>query len=368
MRPDTDDYRRLFLEDVPLIDTRAPVEFARGAFEHAVNLPLMTDAERHQVGIRYKEEGQQAAIALGRELVGPALQAERTRRWVEFARRHPEGYLYCFRGGLRSRITQDWMAGADIRYPYVRGGYKAMRRFLLGEMERLGGGMPLILVSGRTGTGKTRFLGRIRRSLDLEGLARHRGSSFGAMAESQPTPINFENRVAVRLLKLARENESSAVYIEGEGRLVGSLTVPDPLWANMQRSPALVLEAGMEERVEIGIADYVVDLLDRILQQEPGEHGFGHFAERHRQSLHRIRRRLGPESYDDALVMLEAALAAHRDHGDLEGYRPFIRLLLERYYDPMYDYQLSRRQAEVLAKGDAGELAGWLERRGVVLD
>ncbi len=368
MRSDTDNYQRLFLQDIPLIDTRAPVEFVRGAFEHAVNLPIMTDAERHQVGIRYKEAGQEAAIALGRELVGPALQAERTRLWVEFARQHPEGYLYCFRGGLRSRITQDWMARAGVHYPYIKGGYKAMRRFLLGVAARLGGGMPLILVSGRTGTGKTRLLGRIRRSLDLEGLANHRGSSFGTMAESQPTPINFENRVAVRLLKLARGDECSPVFVEGEGRLVGSLTVPDPLWTNMQRSPALVLEADMEQRVDIGISDYVVDLLDRVRLLEPGEAGFERFAERHRQSLYRIRRRLGLESYDEAQAMLEAALAAHRDHDDLEGYRPFIRLLLERYYDPMYDYQLSRRQGVVLARGDADVLTGWLQHRGVALD
>ncbi len=368
MRLDTDNYLQLFLENIPLIDTRAPVEFARGAFEHAVNLPLMTDAERHQVGIRYKESGQEAAIALGRELVGPTLQSERTRLWVDFARHHPEGYLYCFRGGLRSRITQDWMAQAGVHYPYIKGGYKAMRRFLLGVMERLGGGLPLILVSGRTGTGKTRLLGSIHRSLDLEGLANHRGSSFGTMAESQPTPVNFENRVAVRLLKLAQEDERSPVFVEGEGRLVGSLTVPDPLWANMQRSPALVLEADIEHRVDIGISDYVVDLLDRFRQLEPGEAGFERFAERHRQSLYRIRRRLGLASYDEGLSMLEAALAAHRDHDDLEGYRPFVRLLLERYYDPMYDYQLSRRQGEVLARGDADALASWLQRRGVTLD
>ena len=368
MRPDTDNYLRLFLEDIPLIDTRAPVEYARGAFEHAVNLPLMTDAERHQVGIRYKEAGQEAAIALGRELVDPALQSERTRRWVDFASRNPEGYLYCFRGGLRSRITQDWMAEAGVHYPYVRGGYKAMRRFLLGTVEKLGGGMPLILVSGRTGTGKTRLLGRIHRSLDLEGLANHRGSSFGPMADTQPTPINFENRVAVRLLKLARGDEGSPVFVEGEGRLVGCLSVPEPLWLNMRRSPALVLEAEMEHRVDIAISDYVVDLLDRIRQQDPDENGFARFAERHRQSLHRIRRRLGLASHDEALRLLESALAAHRDHDDVEGYRPFIRLLLERYYDPMYDYQLSRRQGEVLARGDAEALTDWLKRRDVALD
>ncbi len=366
-RPDTDDYRQVFLDDTPLIDTRAPVEFQRGAFEYAVNLPLMTDDERHQVGTRYKEAGQDAAIALGRELVGPEAQEARTQSWLDFARAHPRGYLYCFRGGLRSRITQGWMAEAGLEYPYIKGGYKAMRRYLLAQTERLGGSLPLVLVSGRTGTGKTMLLNRIQRSLDLEGLANHRGSSFGPMAEPQPTPINFENRLAVRLLKVTRNDETSPLFVEGEGRLVGKLTVPDPLWENMQRSPTLVLETGLEERVELGLADYVVDLLARIQKRVPGEAGFEEFADRHRQSLFRIRKRLGLEQYREALAMLEEALAAHRDHAVLEGYRPFIRLLLVRYYDPMYDYQLSRRQGEVLARGDAGELADWLRRRGVGL-
>ena len=365
MRSDTDNYQQLFLDDVPMIDTRAPVEFARGAFEHAVNLPLMSDEERHQVGIRYKEKGQEAAIALGRELVGPALQEERTRAWIDFAREHPNGYLYCFRGGLRSRITQDWMNEAGIRYPYVHGGYKAMRRFLLGVLEARGGTTPLVLISGRTGTGKTELLQRISRSLDLEGLANHRGSSFGPMAEPQPTPIDFENRLAARFLKLTRTDRTSPIFVEGEGRLVGSLTVPDALWSNMQRSPTLVLEADMDRRVEIGIQDYVVDLLNRIQRMQPGQAGFDLFAERHRQSLFNIRRRLGLERYEEAGAMLAEALDAHQRRGELAGYRPFIAFLLSSYYDPMYDYQLSKRPGNVLIRGDEETLVQWLRSHDV---
>ena len=94
-RDDTADYRALFLTDVPLMDTRAPVEFARGAFPTAANLPLMTDEERHQVGIRYKESGQASAIELGHSLVTGEVREARTRSWCDFARAHPDGYLYC---------------------------------------------------------------------------------------------------------------------------------------------------------------------------------------------------------------------------------------------------------------------------------
>ena len=105
MRDDTADYRALFLEDVPLMDTRAPVEFARGAFPTAANLPIMTGEERHQVGICYKEHGQAAAIELGHRLVSGDTRDARIAGWCDFARQHPDGYLYCFRGGLRSRTA-----------------------------------------------------------------------------------------------------------------------------------------------------------------------------------------------------------------------------------------------------------------------
>lgn len=363
-RVDTDNYGEIFLTDAPLIDTRAPVEFAKGAFRNAVNLPLMEDSERHQVGVRYKEAGQDAAVALGRELVDQKLQQQRTESWIRFARDNPNGYLYCFRGGLRSRITQDWMHAAGIRYPLVKGGYKAMRRFLIDRFECDVDFTKFVLISGRTGTGKTSLLNQIVRSVDLERLANHRGSSFGPLESSQPTPINFENELATKMLKLQYHDRSSPVFLEGEGRQIGSLSLPKILWDAMQRSPTLVLESDMTQRVEIGIRDYVVDLLSRIEQRYPGERGFELFAERHRKSLYNIRKRLGEQQYRLALDLLEEAISAHRNNQTTEGYRPFIRLLLEKYYDPMYDYQLSQRTSKVLFRGDHAELIDWLRKRG----
>ena len=324
----------------------------------------MEDSERHQVGIRYKEAGQEAAIALGRKLVDQELQRHRTESWVRFARNNPNGYLYCFRGGLRSRITQEWMNAAGISYPLVKGGYKAMRRFLIDRFEADINIADLILISGRTGTGKTLLLNQIVRSIDLEGLANHRGSSFGPLESSQPTPINFENELAVQMLKLQFEDRLSSIYLEGEGRQIGSLSLPRALWNAMQRAPILLLESDMAWRIEIGIQDYVVDLLSRIQRGNPGDHGFKLFAERHRNSLFNIRKRLGEKQYRVALNMLEEAITAHRDQKSTEGYRPFIRLLLEKYYDPMYDYQLSQRTSKILFRGDHAELIDWLRKRG----
>ena len=99
-------YRQLLLEDIPMIDVRAPIEFASGALPFAANLPLMADEERHQVGLCYKEQGQQAAIKLGHQLVSGDLKAERIQAWQDFISANPNAVLYCARGGLRSQLSQ----------------------------------------------------------------------------------------------------------------------------------------------------------------------------------------------------------------------------------------------------------------------
>jgi len=137
MRPDTQDYLSVLLLDTPLLDVRAPVEFAQGAFPGVTNIPLMNDEERHRVGLQYKQKGQDSAIELGHELVSGEIKQSRVAQWVEFARANPQGYLYCFRGGLRSRISQQWLAEAGIQYPRIIGGYKAMRSFLLESLEKI---------------------------------------------------------------------------------------------------------------------------------------------------------------------------------------------------------------------------------------
>ncbi|MGC8697787.1 MAG: tRNA 2-selenouridine(34) synthase MnmH, partial [Halothiobacillus sp.] len=99
-------FARLFIEQIPLLDVRAPVEFAAGAFPKSINIPLLNDQERHLVGIKYKQQGQAAAIALGYELVDEAKKQHRLTQWQDFFQKNPTGMLYCFRGGLRSRLSQ----------------------------------------------------------------------------------------------------------------------------------------------------------------------------------------------------------------------------------------------------------------------
>jgi len=356
-RPDTDDYRQLFLAETPMMDMRAPTEFDHGAFPCARSLPLLSDDERAQVGTCYKQQGQEAAIDLGHQLVSGELKARRLAQWAEFARAHPRGYLYCFRGGLRSATVQQWLRDEGIDYPLVKGGYKAMRRFLLDELERSVGRSQLVLISGKTGTGKTRVINRLQRSVDLEGLANHRGSSFGQLPQPQPTQIDFENALSITMLKLL-VTVQGRIYLEDEGHLIGRLSLPGVLSAKMKTAPMAVVEQTLDERVDVVIEDYVVDL-GRRYESLYGEQGRSRHSDKLQHDLARIRKRLGGERFQQVSATMAAAFAQQMLNGDLALHREWIACLLEQYYDPMYEYQLGKRDGEQLFRGNRDAVVAW---------
>ncbi|WP_372591344.1 tRNA 2-selenouridine(34) synthase MnmH [Guyparkeria sp.] len=366
--PVVTDLASVFIEDRPLMDVRAPIEFGQGAFPRAHNLPLLTDDERHQVGIRYKEAGQEAAIELGYQLVDEAEKAERVERWQAFAEAHPGGVLYCFRGGLRSRLTQQMLHEATgIAYPRIAGGYKALRRFLLNTLEEASPTAPLLMLGGRTGVGKTPFLFRFERYIDLEGRARHKGSAFGREPVPQPQPIDFENQVAIDLLRLRHRSPDAPILVEDEGKMVGARQVPPALFERMSRSPLVVIERPIEERVEQSLKDYIIDLEAGYRETLDTEAAGAepHVREHILGAIDRVARRLGGVRHQRVRGMAESALDAWYEHGDREGLRELIRVMLVEYYDPMYDYQLRHKRDRIRFTGSPDEVAQWLEARGL---
>jgi tRNA 2-selenouridine synthase len=356
-RPDTDDYRSLFLADIPMMDMRAPTEFAQGAFPLAQSLPLMSDEERAQVGVCYKEQGQSAAISLGHQLVSGDLRSGRLARWCDFTAAHPGGYLYCFRGGLRSQTVQQWLRDEGIDYPLVSGGYKAMRQFLLQELDRSVERADFILIAGKTGTGKTRVIEQLLRSVDLEGLAGHRGSSFGQLLEPQPSQIDFENALSINLMKQLASGERR-VFLEDEGHLIGRCALPQVLVDSMKEAPMVVVEENLAERIDVVIADYVIDLGNRFAVVE-GEEGPRLHCVKLQQDLFRIRKRLGGERHQMVSAMMDAAFAEQHISGDVSLHRDWVAALLTTYYDPMYEYQLEKRAGKCLFRGNRAAVIAW---------
>ena len=187
------------------------------------------------------------------------------------------------------------------------------------------------------------------------------------LARNLPSLI-FENQLAIRLIQLMHQDSSSPIYIEGEGRLVGRLTIPEVLWHKMCASPSIVLTADLSQRVDIATADYVSGLLSDIQNSNEGnsvdaksrESSFQLFSTRHKESLEKIRKRLGGEKFQHAQQLLDSALMRHQQHNDISHYRHFIGFILTEYYDPMYDYQLAQRESELLFTGDRVEMLSWI--------
>jgi tRNA 2-selenouridine synthase len=362
MPRDCTDYRDIFLNDRPMMDARAPIEFAHGAFPGVINLPLMNDREREQVGTCYKLHGQQAAIALGERLVSAEVREQRIQGWVEFARTHPDGYLYCFRGGLRSQIVQQWIKEeGGIDYPRVGGGYKAMRTFLLETVDQAVAECDFVLLGGMTGIGKTEVLVQLKNGVDLEGHANHRGSSFGKRATGQPTNIDFENRLAVDVLK-KRAAGFDQFVLEDESRVVGSCALPLPLYRAMQVAPMVWLEDSLDNRVERILQDYVIDLHAEFVAMY-GENGFALYAERLIASLNNIQRRLGGERHQRMFLQMEEALAEQARNGSVELFRDWISVLLREYYDPMYVFQREKKGGRIEFAGEREAVLEYLRER-----
>ncbi len=355
-----DGLQGLFLNDVPLLDVRAPAEFAEGAFPTAENHPLIDDDERHRIGLTYKDEGQDQAIELGEQLVSGELKARRIGQWKDFLQRHPDAVLYCFRGGMRSKTSQRWLfEETGISCPRVRGGYKAMRRFLLDQIGQNSAICRPVVIGGRTGVGKTRLLHRCDAQIDLEGLAHHRGSAFGHHPQPQPSQIDFENSFSIALMKqVSAGNRHFAV--EDESRNIGSRHIPPAFFARLETAPLVLLEASDEERVEITLQEYVHDSLASFQDAGDSETGFGEWADYLQNSLDRIRRRLGGDRHASVSKMLQEALALHARTGDTQGHRAWIAYLLHEYYDGMYEYQLSKKAQRIVFSGTQREILDYL--------
>lgn len=352
------DYHRILVDDIPLIDVRAPVEFAQGAFPCAQNLPLMLDSEREAVGICYKQHGQDAAIKLGNELVYGAVRDARLAAWREQCTRHPEGYIYCFRGGLRSHIVQQWLHESGVDYPLIEGGYKALRTFAMKATEQASL-LPMVLIGGNTGSGKTRMLRELAAGIDLEGVAHHRGSSFGRTLVKQSSQIDFENRLAVVLLK-KQDQGIRHWFLEDEGRIIGSNHLPICFYDQMQKAPVAVVDDPFETRI-VRLQEEYIDLMRVEFERAYGrELGWDNYTEYLHHGLFAIRKRLGMERYTKLKLYLEQALIQQRETRISDGHLAWLVPLLQEYYDPMYRYQLEKKAERIVFRGNYSEVKDYL--------
>ena len=298
-------------ENAPILDVRAPVEYAQGHVPGALSFPLFSDEERARIGTTYKQVSQDKAVLLGLDLFGPKMsQLVRIAHKLAPAK---EVRVHCWRGGMRSGAVQWLLELAGFRVHLLNKGYKDYRHWVLAQFAVV---RPLLVLGGLTGSGKTDVLHELARLgepvLDLEGLASHKGSAFGSIGlPPQPTQEQFENELAAVLSQLALE---TPVWVEDESRTIGGIHVPPPLFQQMGAAMLVVLEIPRVVRV-------------RKLAQEYGREDPGALA----TAILRIRKRLG------GLATKEALAAIGED--DMEK---MVSLVLD-YYDKTYGHGLTSR-------------------------
>ncbi len=306
-----------FLELRPqsvVIDVRTPAEFKQGHIAGAVNIPLFTDEERVVVGTLYKKVGKDAAIDKGLEFVGPRMAT-----MVSQARKLYNGnplLLYCWRGGMRSNSVAWLFNTAGIEAHTVVGGYKSYRREFGHYLQKT---WNYIVVGGATGSGKTDLLKALETSgnqvIDLEGLAHHKGSSFGAIGElPQPSTEQFENMIFEKMLTF---DIAKPVWLENESRTIGKVFIPQKMFADMEKCLLIRLQVPLETRVKRLVRDYTLCNKEDLLN-----------------AVERITKRLGgvaAKRAKEAIEVGDFALAAE---------------ILLAYYDKTYEYGFAERKSE----------------------
>lgn len=294
-----------------LLDVRTPAEFEQGHIPGALNLPLFSNEERAEVGTLYKQASPEKAYFRGLEIAGSKMAG-----YVREAFRLAPGRkiaVHCWRGGKRSSSIGTLLEFSGFQVEILTGGYKAYRNHLLEAFSSLP--LRLVVLGGKTGSGKTEILQHLKalgeQVIDLEGLANHKGSAFGALGQApQPTVEQFENNLFQALSAL---DERRRIWIENESRSIGRVFIPQGFWDQARSAPLIRLELPFEQRLEYIIA------------------GYGQFGEAELEAcLLKIEKRMGGQHMREALLSFK--------NGDIVR---ATSIALE-YYDKTYSHATSQ--------------------------
>ncbi len=239
----------------PVLDVRSPAEYEYGKIPGAVNLPIFSNEERAEIGTLFKQNGKDAAIKRGLEIVGPKM-----REMVEFAEGLPfrdSLLVHCWRGGMRSGSVAWLLHTYGLPVATLSGGYKNFRSYLLDYLKTP---LQLLVITGPTGSGKTELLKALdaagEQVIDFEGLARHKGSVFGELGQqTQPSSEYFQNLIFWRLKDF---DVQRPVWIEDESIGIGRVMIPEPLWKQMGLAPRIYLNMDREIRIARLVNEYGV--------------------------------------------------------------------------------------------------------------
>ena len=301
-----------------IIDVRAPSEFAEDHVPGALNLPVLSDDERAEVGTVYAQ-----VSPFDARKIGGAMVAQNTASHLRGPLAEKQGdwkpLIYCWRGGQRSGAFATILTQVGWRVSLLNGGYRSYRRLVVGMLYDTPLPHRITLIQGGTGTAKTRLLQHLKQAgaqmLDLEGLAQHRGSLFGALAGGQPSQKMFESRLAAALNTF---DPTKTTWIEAESSKVGARSVPPSLWTAMCAAPRIEIRAPLSAR-----AAYLCRAYSDLTED--------------RANLHAQIDRLRPYHAGDTIAQWQA----YADAGD---WQKLAENLIADHYDPRYTRSAVRLQ------------------------
>ena len=303
-----------------IIDARSEDEYANDHLPHAVNWPSLNNAERIVVGTMYKQVGGFEAQKHGAALVAANISKHIQNHVLDLPRNW-QPLIYCWRGGKRSGSLAMVLGQIGFKINLIEGGYKAFRAAMLQDIHRLAPQFQYRVISGSTGSGKTRLLQALRSEgaqvLDLEDLAQHRSSVLGHIpGQSQPSQKHFDTLVWQTLKQF---DPARVVFVESESRKVGNLSIPETLILAMRNSPCYELILPFSERVVLLLEDYNFFVADPEL----------------------FCRRL------DALIAIRGKAVVDAWKGQVQAgqFEPVVHALLEIHYDPTYASSMRRNYA-----------------------
>ena len=289
-----------------LFDVRSPIEFDKAHIPGAINFPLFSNEERAIVGTAYKQEGKEKAYVIGLEFAG-AKMSHFLREARNLAKAN-KVIVHCWRGGKRSQSMSWLLQNFGFEALTLIGGYKSYRQFVLNSFKDQK--YKFVVLGGKTGCAKTEILHHIKESgeqlLDLEKIACHKGSAFGALGEQleQPSTEHFENCLHHELSKL---DVSKRVWVENESKHIGKVYIPKDFWTQIKAAPLINIERSFKHRVKHLIDGYAVFPNEELTS-----------------SFEKIKKRLGGLAYQNAVDAIA-----------VEDYQVATEIAL-KYYDKTY--------------------------------
>lgn len=330
------------LKSALVIDVRSPCEHAAERILDSINIPLLSDIERAEVGTIYKQEGDIPARRFALQIISPKIPSF-VEQIASLKRHGLPVVIYCWRGGMRSESVSSVLSIAGLDCFRLTGGYKAWRAQVLKELAAPLTFRPVVL-HGFTGCGKTELLHELSlrgaQVLDLEALANHRGSVFGGLGlPEQPTQKNFDAAVWMEL----RRFKPGVVFIEGESRKIGRLAVPDRLFDCIHNCDPILITGSLARRAERIAQDYLRTTDDA--REDDTSQAL--------QLLESIKPRLGTARTQEiaALALSGNIIKA-------------VTILLQEYYDPLYTRQIDKYSPVLTVNADdvsaaATEILRW---------